>query len=95
MNQIALSESDLPKHTHEMTAGLATGPNMVAEAKDNFFTRYISGSFDYAYTQGDANTTMSKSALSSAGGGQKHENRQPYLALGYYIAYDGVFPAFE
>jgi microcystin-dependent protein len=28
-----------------------------------------------------------------AGGGQGHENRQPFLALSYCIALAGVFPA--
>ncbi len=28
----------------------------------------------------------------SAGGGQPHENRQPYLTLNYCIALQGVFP---
>jgi microcystin-dependent protein len=29
----------------------------------------------------------------SAGGGQAHDNRQPYLALTYCIALQGVFPS--
>jgi len=29
----------------------------------------------------------------STGGGQAHENRQPFLALTYCIALQGVFPS--
>jgi microcystin-dependent protein len=36
---------------------------------------------------------MSAAATSSVGGGQPHENRQPYLVLNYIIALQGVFPA--
>jgi microcystin-dependent protein len=31
--------------------------------------------------------------VSSIGGSQPHENRQPYLALNFCIALQGVFPS--
>jgi microcystin-dependent protein len=31
--------------------------------------------------------------LSKTGGGQSHENRQPFLSLNYVIALQGVFPS--
>jgi microcystin-dependent protein len=33
--------------------------------------------------------------LGKSGGGQAHENRQPYLSLNYIIALHGIFPARE
>ena len=36
---------------------------------------------------------MSASTISSFGGGQPHENRQPFLVLNYIIALQGIFPS--
>jgi microcystin-dependent protein len=37
-------------------------------------------------------TSLSGQSLATAGGGQPHENMQPYLALTFCIAVRGVFP---
>ena len=39
-----------------------------------------------------ANSTMGASALLVQGSGQPHNNRQPYLAVTFIIALQGVFP---
>ena len=36
---------------------------------------------------------LSTQAVASAGGGQAHNNMQPYLTLGFIIALTGVFPS--
>lgn len=33
--------------------------------------------------------------ISPSGGGQPHENRQPYLAVSFCIALEGAFPSFD
>ena len=35
---------------------------------------------------------MASTAISAAGSSQPHENRQPYLALTFCIALQGIFP---
>lgn len=41
------------------------------------------------------NTALSPSMLApNSGGNQSHENRQPYLAVNFCIALQGVFPSF-
>jgi microcystin-dependent protein len=35
---------------------------------------------------------LANAMLDPAGGGQPHENRQPYLALNFLIALQGIFP---
>jgi microcystin-dependent protein len=35
---------------------------------------------------------MAANALTPAGGGQPHDNRQPYLTLNFCIALQGIFP---
>ena len=36
---------------------------------------------------------MASSMVGNIGGGQGHENQQPYLALNYVIALRGLFPS--
>ena len=40
------------------------------------------------------NAWFAPQACGSAGGSQPHENRQPYLAVNFCIALQGVFPSF-
>lgn len=41
----------------------------------------------------NATTTLDSGAVSSSGGGQPHENRQPYLTLRACVALVGVYPS--
>ena len=36
---------------------------------------------------------LAKQAVTAAGGGQPHENRQPFMAMRFAIALQGLFPA--
>jgi microcystin-dependent protein len=53
------------------------------------------------YSSAAANATMAASAVTvggnaacaAAGGGQAHENRQPFLVLNYCVALQGIFPS--
>ena len=74
----------LPSHSHAVHAnrGPSTTKNPAASIP-------ASGGA-YAATQ---NTKMNSAMLSKSGGGQVHENRQPYLSLNYIIALQGIFPS--
>jgi microcystin-dependent protein len=87
-----LSISELPTHTHVMTAsntqpavgaGLTPGPTQIL-AK----TR---ASFLYASPQGLL--AMPPNALANVGGSQAHQNMQPFLVLSFCIALQGIFPS--
>lgn len=42
-----------------------------------------------------ADHSLSQGTLGLAGSGQPHLNQQPYLALQYCIAFQGLFPRFQ
>ena len=54
-----------------------------------------------AYSTAAADGTMSSGAITvggnlstlASGGGQPHPNRQPYLAINFCIALQGIFPS--
>ena len=74
----------LPSHSHAVRAnsGPSTTKNPAASVP-------ASGGA-YAATH---NAVMKNVMLGKSGGGQAHENRQPYLSLNYIIALQGIFPA--
>ena len=45
------------------------------------------------YQPAPANTNLAPSSITNIGGNQPHENRQPYLAVTFAIALQGIFPS--
>lgn len=82
-----LSTNEMPQHTH--TANGTTAAATTTGPTDNLLAG-TSG----LYGAADGNTvTMAGDNLAPAGGGQAHENMQPFLALNFCIALQGLFPS--
>lgn len=83
-----LSANQIPSHTHTLRAsgGSATAvvPNGNVLASPGRTRMYDSGT---------ANADMNASAIASTGGGQPHNNMQPYNTLSCIIALQGTFPS--
>ncbi|MFZ5815174.1 MAG: phage tail protein [Bacillota bacterium] len=83
-----LSVNEMPVHTHQVMANGAgadsTGPagKVWAPSTANPYTAGAS-----------PDTALNSAAISPAGGGEPHENMQPYLVLNYVIALQGIFPS--
>lgn len=45
------------------------------------------------YAQSTPTSTLNASAVGSSGGGQSHDNMQPYQVLNFIIALTGIFPS--
>jgi microcystin-dependent protein len=86
---VTLIQSEMPVHTHNITAniGLAT------LAVGNTNLSYARASGGNAYKGAPGNVPLNPTSISIAGGSLPHNNMQPYLALNYVIALQGVFPA--
>ncbi|WP_028304556.1 phage tail protein [Oceanospirillum maris] len=98
VDTVTLSEAQIPSHTHTYRAVQANSttnePNgnlMVGEGVPGGSKGAIPVEF---YKQDATNmVSMSSASLTTAGGGQSHENRQPYLTLNYCIALTGLYPS--
>jgi microcystin-dependent protein len=86
-----LTQSEMPQHTHVLNASqtdanspqpASPAPNILARSVNNF------------YGPPDANLSpLVPGTVSNVGGSQPHENRQPFLVLGFIIALQGIFPS--
>ncbi|WP_262249950.1 phage tail protein [Parapedobacter soli] len=94
---VTLIQNQIPTHTHSLTASSANGtvsdPTNAVIANNQVTIergKTVPGS---AFNPGPANVAMSPQAIGPAGGSQPHENRQPYIAMNYIIALQGIFPS--
>jgi microcystin-dependent protein len=84
---VTLLQSEIPVHTHAINA--SQGDGLERTPKGQLLATGIGIS---QYQTPGALTNMSQSAVSAAGGGQPHNNLQPYLTMNFNIALQGVFP---
>ncbi len=84
---VTLLSAQMPVHTHAMN--VTTND---ADSK-NPSGRFLAGTASPVYASATSGATLNANALSSVGGGQAHNNMQPYLGLNYIIALQGVFPS--
>ncbi len=87
---VTLGQAQMPAHNHTLNASSEDG-DLSAPSANRALAR-SSGGFAY---QGGATglVDMNSAALPNAGGGQPHNNLQPYLAVSYIIALVGLYPS--
>lgn len=83
----ALSVTELPTHYHFATASSSAG-NQVTSGNN-----LLASSLNQTYRPPGNLTTLGPSSVTSVGGGQPHENRQPFTTLSFCIALQGIFPS--
>jgi microcystin-dependent protein len=86
-NQVSVLASQMPAHSHPVNCNTADGNDY--GPSNNVWAPDAAGNNEYA---GTSNAQMSPAAISTAGGGQPHNNLQPYLVLNFCIALQGIFP---
>lgn len=86
---VTLSLSQLPSHTHALVA--SSSPASSRSPSGTALARSRNGSA-YQTTVNQNLANMAPGAVSPAGGGQPHNNMQPYLAMYFVIALQGVYP---
>lgn len=83
-----LTLAELPAHTHILSAN----PNTASATDPALKTLAQPTGTNLTYTN-TANATLNASSVTSVGGSQPHENRQPSLVLSFIIALQGIFPS--
>jgi microcystin-dependent protein len=91
---VTVNMSEMPMHNHDFsqnTAVVSGSANATAAAPTN---NYWANNGSTAYSSGGVSLgAMAPSAVSTVGGSQAHLNMQPFLALNFCIALQGIFPS--
>lgn len=94
VNSVTLTSNQMPAHSH--TLNVYNQPTDAKKAASPSNGNALgSPSMNAFVASNAANAPLAPTVLQPAGGGQPHENRQPYLAMNFCIALQGVFPAFN
>ncbi len=88
---VALTWNQNPSHNHTLASNASAanassrnpGGNLVARAKGDIYQEAVGASL----------VNMNAQSTSSTGGGQSHNNVQPFLCVNFIIALQGVFPS--
>jgi microcystin-dependent protein len=82
-----LSIQEIPTHTHVASASTtATGGNATPNGN-------VLGGANNAYHAPASLTALNPQTVTNVGGSQAHLNMQPFLALNFSIALQGIFPS--
>lgn len=83
-----LTTQEIPAHTHSLRGSSSAGSSSTPAGNVPAVNR--DGILHYGTT---ADADLGSGGLTSAGGSQPHNNMQPYIAMNYCIALQGVFPS--
>ena len=92
-NQVSLNASEMPTHSHSLTVFAQPDDGKRSGAPENGSGLAVPRDSS-PYADPGALATFAPGMIGLSGGGQPHENRQPFLALGFCIAMAGIFPQF-
>jgi microcystin-dependent protein len=84
---VTLLQSEMPTHSHALNAveSAATTRQPPGQA-------FAVGEAISFYKTAQPNTTMNPGMIGPTGGGNPHNNMQPFLTLNFCIAMQGIFP---
>ena len=90
VESVTVGTAQMPGHPHSFSA-TTTAANSATPSASVVLAATASGFpiYDGAATP----VGLAPTAVSTVGGSQPHDNRQPYLAITYIIALEGIFPS--
>jgi microcystin-dependent protein len=89
-SNVTLLQTEMPIHTHAVGGTTNVGGQLPA---NNVWSKPSQRGIDAYQTDAGTNPALSPNALSSAGGGQPHNNLMPYLVVSFIIALQGIYPS--
>lgn len=86
--QVTLTPNQLPSHNHNIHAANVSGD----DTNPTTAKAFAAASGDL-YSDSPQTGTMNSAIVTNTGGGQSHDNMQPFQCVNYIIALVGVYPS--
>jgi microcystin-dependent protein len=86
VESVTLNQSQIPLHSHALRAKASADQASPSSG-------VALGNAPMYNAAGAAAAALAPAAVSPVGGGEPHNNMQPYLTLNFIIAMQGIFPA--
>ena len=90
---VTLLSTQMPVHTHSMTASGDSLTKTIAQGASMASLGRGGNTIPIVYVNGVTTPVDMASGTTAAGGNQAHNNMQPYLAMNYCIALQGIYPS--
>jgi microcystin-dependent protein len=90
VESVTLTTAQIPAHGHSVNA---TSTNQVQSPGSNTFPAVSTPQNRNVYGPLNAAVQLFNGTIAPAGGGQPHENRQPFLCINFIISLFGIFPS--
>ena len=88
---VTLTAAEIAAHTHSAKASSTVGNNPVPTG--NVLGAETGADLAYRNAETGNSTALRSGTITNAGGGQAHDNMQPYLTVAFCIALQGLFPS--
>ena len=89
---LTLPSTEMPAHSHAISGAVIA--NSAPTGTPNVASLFTNSSPNSLYANAVGTPViLAPQAISIAGGSQPHNNMQPYLAVSFIIAMQGIFPA--
>jgi microcystin-dependent protein len=93
VSTVTLTEAQIPSHAHSPWENGVNPPTSV-DPTNKLPSRHVDDNIEFVYKQHPPlNATFNSAQAATTGGGQSHENTQPYLGLNFCIALVGLYPS--
>ncbi len=89
---VTLLVSEIPVHAHFVGRASATSGDSITPVASVWATSAAGRGQAALYQPPPPNATVNPNSLAPTGGSLPHNNMQPYLAMNFCIALQGVFP---
>lgn len=83
-----LAANEMPNHDHVLS-GTNDGTNLTDQPEGNLLARAAGN----VYANPGTPVQLRAGTVANVGGGQAHDNMQPYLVVNFCIALQGLFPS--
>lgn len=88
---VTLTAAEIPAHSHTAKASSTLADKRLATGL--VFGETTPNTLAYKAPAAATNTALRSGTITNAGGGQAHDNMQPYLTVAFTIALRGLFPS--